>query len=150
MAAAPGAITTAALSNGTHSLTATATDAAGNTGVASTALSVTVVVAHALCAFDGASAGLACTYTGREITRAAAHLVLVTSREPDDTLYDELLGTDGETDGSRIIRIGDCRQPAIIAAAVHSGHKAARELGGQLHAVPAARERIVIAGPRRH
>ena len=111
---------------------------------------VEIVVAHALCAFDGASAGLACTYTGREITRAAAHLVLVTSREPDDTLYDELLGTDGETDGSRIIRIGDCRQPAIIAAAVHSGHKAARELGGQLHAVPAARERIVIAGPRRH
>ncbi len=34
--------TTAALSNGTHSLTATATDAAGNTGAASTALSVTV------------------------------------------------------------------------------------------------------------
>src|SRR5664280_2897809 len=34
--------TTAALSNGTHSLTATATDAAGNTGVASTALAVTV------------------------------------------------------------------------------------------------------------
>ncbi len=55
----------------------------------------------------------------------------------------------GETDGSRIIRIGDCRQPAIIAAAVYSGHKAARELGGELHAVPAARERVVIAGPRR-
>ena len=34
--------TTMALSNGTHSLTATATDAAGNTGVASAALSVTV------------------------------------------------------------------------------------------------------------
>ena len=34
--------TTTALSNGTHSLTATATDAAGNTGVASAALSVTV------------------------------------------------------------------------------------------------------------
>ena len=34
--------TTAALTNGTHSLTATATDAAGNTGVASTALSVTI------------------------------------------------------------------------------------------------------------
>ena len=37
-AAAPGAITTAALANGAHSLTATATDAAGNTGVASAAL----------------------------------------------------------------------------------------------------------------
>ena len=35
--------TTAALSNGSHSLTATATDAAGNTGVASSALAVTVV-----------------------------------------------------------------------------------------------------------
>ena len=34
--------TTAALSNGAHSLTATATDAAGNTGVASTALAVTI------------------------------------------------------------------------------------------------------------
>ena len=34
--------TTAALTNGTHSLTATATDAAGNTGVASTALAVTI------------------------------------------------------------------------------------------------------------
>ena len=34
--------TTAALANGGHSLTATATDAAGNTGVASTALAVTI------------------------------------------------------------------------------------------------------------
>ncbi len=34
--------TTAALANGAHSLTATATDAAGNTGVASAALSVTI------------------------------------------------------------------------------------------------------------
>ena len=42
MAPAPGAYTTAALANGAHSLTATATDAAGNTGVASAALSVTI------------------------------------------------------------------------------------------------------------
>ena len=34
--------TTAALANGAHSLTATATDAAGNTGAASRALSVTI------------------------------------------------------------------------------------------------------------
>ena len=42
MAAAPGTITTAALSSGAHNLTATATDAAGNTGAASSALSVTI------------------------------------------------------------------------------------------------------------
>ena len=41
-AAGPGAYTTAALANGAHSLTATATDAAGNTGAASAALSVTI------------------------------------------------------------------------------------------------------------
>ena len=42
MAAGPGALPRGALSNGAHSLTATATDAAGNTGVASAALAVTV------------------------------------------------------------------------------------------------------------
>ena len=42
MAAATGAITTAALANGAHSLTATATDVAGNTSAASAALSVTI------------------------------------------------------------------------------------------------------------
>ena len=44
MASGTGAwsYTTAALANGAHSLTATATDAAGNTGVASTALAVTI------------------------------------------------------------------------------------------------------------
>ncbi|HUX74834.1 MAG TPA: FAD-dependent oxidoreductase [Steroidobacteraceae bacterium] len=108
---------------------------------------VEIVVSHALCAFDGSSATLACVFTGRELSRRAAHLVLVTSREPEEALADELLGGDGEADGSRIVRIGDCRQPAIIAAAVYSGHKAARELGGHLHAPPASRDRVVIAGP---
>ena len=42
MAAGAWSYTTAALANGGHSLTATATDAAGNTGLASTALAVTI------------------------------------------------------------------------------------------------------------
>ena len=42
MAAATGPITTAALTNGAHSLSATATDVAGNTSASSTALSVTI------------------------------------------------------------------------------------------------------------
>ena len=41
-AAGRGAIPLAALANGAHSLTATATDVAGNTGVASAALAVTI------------------------------------------------------------------------------------------------------------
>ena len=42
MAAAPGASPPRALADGAHSFTATATDAAGNTSAASTALEVTV------------------------------------------------------------------------------------------------------------
>ena len=41
-AAGAWSYTTAALANGAHSLTATATDAAGNTSAASSALSVTI------------------------------------------------------------------------------------------------------------
>jgi hypothetical protein len=39
-------------------------------------------------------------------------------------------------------RIGDCLQPALIAAAVYSGHRAARELGLIEPARP--RERVLI------
>ena len=42
MAAGPGAYTTAVLANGSHSLTATATDVAGNVSSASATLAVTV------------------------------------------------------------------------------------------------------------
>ena len=41
--------TTAALTDGAHSLTATATDAAGNTGAASSALNVTIDTTRAGC-----------------------------------------------------------------------------------------------------
>lgn len=105
---------------------------------------VEVVVSRAVESYDGETVTLGCIFTGRRHTHDAQSLVLVTSREPDDVLYRELVGQEGDESSSRIIRIGDCRQPAIIAAAVYSGHKAARELGGQLHAVPAARDRVEI------
>jgi dimethylamine/trimethylamine dehydrogenase len=103
---------------------------------------VEIVVNHAVEGYDGAAVRLGCVYTGAAQTREAQSLVLVTSREPEDGLYRELVGAEGEEDGSRVTRIGDCRQPAIIAAAVYSGHKAARELGSR-PAAP-ARERVVI------
>ena len=105
---------------------------------------IEIAVNQAVAAYDGSSVTLACVYTGRERAHPATSLVLVTSREPEDALYTDLVGVEGEEDRSRIIRIGDCRQPAIIAAAVYAGHKAARELGGELHAVPRDRERVVM------
>jgi dimethylamine/trimethylamine dehydrogenase len=115
---------------------------------------VEIIVNHVVAAYDQASVTLACVYTGRHQVHDAESLVLVTSREPDDTLYRDLLATDteaadAEQQPSRYLRIGDCLQPAIIAAAVYSGHKVARELGGLLHALPQARDRVEI-GPQRY
>jgi hypothetical protein len=55
------------------------------------------------------------------------HVVLVTSREPYDGVFRELAG-EGEEAGPplRIRRIGDCRQPALIA---HACSRATRPRG---------------------
>ena len=62
---------------------------------------------------------------------AAQSIVMVTSRQPNDSLYSDLLEFDYNQNLSRpksIRRIGDCDAPAIIAAAVFAGHRYAREL----------------------
>jgi dimethylamine/trimethylamine dehydrogenase len=102
------------------------------------ALGIEIVVNTAIEGYDAAVVSLACVYSGRPRAQPAAALVLVTSRQPDDGLYRELVGEDGDPEELAIQRIGDCRQPAPIATAVYAGHKAARELG------PAQR-----TGPRR-
>jgi len=104
---------------------------------------VEIIVSHTVEGYDGASVTLACTYTGRTHARAAASLVLVSSREPEESLYRELTGPEGGVDDSRVIRIGDCRNPAIIAAAVYSGHEAARELGNVAPPAALRRERVL-------
>jgi dimethylamine/trimethylamine dehydrogenase len=106
------------------------------------AAGVEIVVSRVVDGFDGASASLACAYSGRVEQRAADVLVLVTSREPNDRLYRELVGEDDDGDGA-IRRIGDCRQPAPIANAVYAGHKAARELGFA-HVPAPARDRALV------
>ena len=46
----------------------------------------------------------------------------MTSREPNDALYSELV------EQIDITRVGDCSAPGIIAAAVMAGHRYAREM----------------------
>ncbi len=94
-------------------------------------LGVEIVTAHGLSAFDGREASLACTYTGRERRIAADAVVMVTARQPNDGLYRGLvdrLAAGIEAAPRSLRRIGDCDAPAIIAAAVHAGHRYAREL----------------------
>jgi dimethylamine/trimethylamine dehydrogenase len=107
-------------------------------------LGIEILVNTTVDGFDGGAVSLACVYSGRSQSRAATSLVLVTSREPEDALYWELVGTDEDSAAPGIQRIGDCRQPALIASAVYAGHKAARELGQATGTAPMRRDRSLV------
>jgi dimethylamine/trimethylamine dehydrogenase len=53
-------------------------------------------------------------------------LILITGREPEDELYQQL---SVNFDMARLTRIGDCLSPSHIADAVFAGHRYAREYG---------------------
>jgi dimethylamine/trimethylamine dehydrogenase len=80
------------------------------------------------------SVELACVYTGTTREILADHVVLVTSREPNDALYTEL------GDRIDITRVGDCSAPGIIAAAVLAGHRYARSMDAPEGDVPFLRD----------
>jgi dimethylamine/trimethylamine dehydrogenase len=93
--------------------------------------------------FDGEAVTLGCIYSTRQWQESAATLVLVTSREPEESLYRALVGEEPVGPASRVQRIGDCRAPGLIAHAVYAGHKAARELD-EAAAAPVRRDRSII------
>ena len=95
------------------------------------ALGVDIVTSHDLKSFDGEVAVLSCEYSGKEKCLAAKNLVMVSQRLPNDSLYQDLMAhmeQGGENLPKSVKRIGDCDAPAIIASAIHAGHKYAREL----------------------
>ncbi|MBZ0262097.1 MAG: FAD-dependent oxidoreductase [Hyphomicrobiales bacterium] len=107
-------------------------------------LGVEIIVSHAVTAANGNEAVLTCIFSGRERRLPRASLVSVTSREPDDALWQELRARDASFES--LVRIGDCRAPGIIAMAVHDGHLAGRMLGEAAGSDAPKRERVVIAG----
>jgi dimethylamine/trimethylamine dehydrogenase len=93
---------------------------------------VEIITAKGLRAWQSGELQLQCIYSGRESKIEADYLVPISARIPSDELWS---GLDARRDefaakgGLSLQRIGDCRAPGIIAAAVYAGHKAARELG---------------------
>jgi dimethylamine/trimethylamine dehydrogenase len=83
-------------------------------------LGVRVVTSHNLSAIRSNAVDLSCVYTETSKTLDCAATVLVTMRQPVDDLWQAC---------PDLIRIGDALGPSTIAAAVHSGHLFARELG---------------------
>jgi dimethylamine/trimethylamine dehydrogenase len=106
---------------------------------------VEIITAKGLRAWQSDELQLQCIYSGRESKIEADYLVPISARIPSDELWS---GLDARRDefvakgGLSLQRIGDCRAPGIIAAAVYAGHKAARELGqGELNF---KRDRVVL------
>ncbi len=95
-------------------------------------LGIHLVTGHSLAGIEVGSALLECTYTGREREIEISGVVMVTSRTPQDRLYQALAST------IDIVRIGDCLAPGTIATAVYAGHRYARELDAAAPADSAA------------
>ena len=94
-------------------------------------LGVTLQTGHQLLSYDGQDARMTSAYTDQEQSIRVDALVMVTARQPNDTLYQTLserLQQGSPAGAPTLHRIGDCEAPAIIAAAVYAGHRFAREL----------------------
>ncbi len=104
---------------------------------------VDIIVSHRLAAIREGEAQLVCAFSGRPRPVAARSVLLVTLRMPSDALFGELLAD--STGIKSVARIGDCLVPGTIAAAVHDGHRFAREFDAPPpDAVPFARERVAL------
>ena len=88
------------------------------------ALGVEIITAHGVDSFDGNNATISCIYSETKRELAFDQLLTVTSRAPNDQLYQALKD---KPQLSSLSRIGDCDAPSIIATAVFAGHRYAQE-----------------------
>jgi dimethylamine/trimethylamine dehydrogenase len=94
-------------------------------------LDVQLITTHGLASFNGREAQIECAYTCERKSLEVEAVVTVTMRSPNDALFHELQQCVADTHDYRpdsLTRIGDCLAPSIIAGAVFSGHRYAREL----------------------
>ena len=91
---------------------------------------VEIVANRILVGVDGGSACVACVFSGRETTISADWVLPITRREPNDGIYRDMLARSEASALKSVRRVGDCEAPGIIASAVYSGHRIAREMNG--------------------
>ena len=92
---------------------------------------VEIVLNRAVTSVGAGGVTTACAYTGLTSELSADAVVLVTSRQQDDSLWQELKAreSDWAENGIRSIKvIGDAEAPGPIAWATYAGHRFAREL----------------------
>lgn len=94
-------------------------------------LGIEAIVSHNIASFDGSTLTLENTWDDERTERPCDAIVTITSRLPDDALYQQLLLRQGDWGGAgiRSVRcIGDAEAPGLIAHAIYAGHRYAREL----------------------
>ena len=94
-------------------------------------LGIEVITSQNISHIDSDQVHISCIYTERPGVVAASSVVMVTSRTPDNDLHLELTKDSDRLDDAEIksvTAIGDCLCPSTIAAAVHDGHRVAREM----------------------
>ena len=90
-------------------------------------LGVEIITSHKMIKLEAGNASITSVYSQdhrRDI--AFDTIIMVTSRQSDDSLYQDLLAHQHQFKTLRTI--GDCHAPGTVAAAVYDGHSAARLL----------------------
>ena len=102
-------------------------------------LGVDVVLEHVLVSAEQETAPLADIWTDEEKVVDADTIILVTQRIADNALYRELSSDEealADAGIKGLYEIGDCVLPSLIAEAVFSGHRLAREIDSPNPRVP--------------
>ena len=93
---------------------------------------------------------IACGYSGKTTQIACDQLVSVTSRSPNTSLWQELHSLQDrwkEAGINNVSCIGDCHTPGLIAHAVYSGHRFAREFGMADEPIPLREDMMLQQTP---
>ncbi|HYB11191.1 MAG TPA: FAD-dependent oxidoreductase [Alphaproteobacteria bacterium] len=111
------------------------------------ALKVRMITHHGLARAANGEAHLVHVHTDRTLSLAAATIVMVTARLPEDRLYRTLAEMPDKAEAAGIksvTAIGDCLAPGAIFHAVYAGHRYARELDAPNAESAFKRERIAL------
>jgi dimethylamine/trimethylamine dehydrogenase len=112
-------------------------------------LGVEILSQHLVVSYEPGRASLVHAWGGQERTLGVDSLALATGRYSDCALYDGLLERDSDRAAAGIAQlhlIGDAHTPGMLAQAVFSGHRLAREIDAPDPDVPLPfiRERRLI------
>ena len=100
------------------------------------AMGMQTILSQQIVGIDNNLLTTSCTYSGDQIDHVFSNLLLVTGREPVDSVFQALK--------VEATRIGDCLVPSSIADAVYAGHKFAREFEQPPEQLIPRRERALI------